>query len=112
VLIAGGLGKGQDFSPLARPIARHARAVVLIGQDRQRLREGIAVAALDAGVSIEEEASLERAVERAFALSRPGDAVLLSPACASLDMFRDYGHRAQVFKAAVRELMMEAGQPC
>lgn len=112
VLIAGGLGKGQDFSPLAVPVARHARAVVLIGQDRERLRAAIEKAALDAGVGIEEEPTLESAVERAFALAEEGDAVLLSPACASLDMFRDYGHRAQVFAGAMRELMTEAGQPC
>jgi UDP-N-acetylmuramoylalanine--D-glutamate ligase len=112
VLIAGGLGKDQDFAPLAQPIARHARAVVLIGRDKDQIRAAVEKEATAAGVLLEDAASLVEAVERAAAMAQSGDAVLLSPACASLDMFRDYVHRAEVFKAAVHELMMEAGQPC
>ncbi|MBS0555320.1 MAG: UDP-N-acetylmuramoyl-L-alanine--D-glutamate ligase [Proteobacteria bacterium] len=100
VLIAGGDGKGQDFSPLADALARHARAVVLIGRDAARIE-----AAIDGcGVPLEHAADLDRAVERAHALAQPGDVVLLSPACASLDMFRNYAHRAEVFITAVRRL--------
>jgi UDP-N-acetylmuramoylalanine--D-glutamate ligase len=100
VLIAGGDGKGQDFSPLRAAAAAHARAVVLIGRDA-----GLIEAALQgAGVSLVRCATLEQAVEKGFALALPGDAVLLSPACASWDMFRNYAHRAEVFIAAVREL--------
>lgn len=100
VLIAGGDGKGQDFRPLAEVVARHARAVVLIGRDAPRIE-----AALEAvGASSERAATLETAVGRANALAQSGDAVLLSPACASLDMFRNYVHRAEVFVAAVRAL--------
>jgi UDP-N-acetylmuramoylalanine--D-glutamate ligase len=112
VLIAGGVGKDQDFTPLANPIARRARAVLLIGRDRDRIRAAISKAATAAEVPIEDAPSLEAAVQRAAALAEPGDAVLLSPACASLDMFRDYVHRSAVFVESVRELMMEAGQPC
>ncbi|HEX6829645.1 MAG TPA: UDP-N-acetylmuramoyl-L-alanine--D-glutamate ligase, partial [Burkholderiales bacterium] len=104
VLIAGGDGKGQDFSPLAPAVLRHARAVVLIGRDAGRI-----AAALNNGrVPLHHAASLEQAVELAAGLARPGDAVLLSPACASFDMFRNYAHRAEVFVAAVRAL---AGRP-
>lgn len=100
VLIAGGDGKGQDFAPLAAPVSAHARTVVLIGRDG----EAIASALADCGVPLARSRSLEEAVEAAFHASQPGDAVLLSPACASYDMFRDYVHRAEVFVAAVREL--------
>jgi len=102
VLIAGGDGKGQDFSPLQAPVAQHARAVVLIGRDA-----GVIAAALqDTGVQLEPAASLESAVVQAFNLAEPGDAVLLSPACASLDMFRNYVHRAEVFVQAVHDLQV------
>jgi UDP-N-acetylmuramoylalanine--D-glutamate ligase len=95
VLILGGEGKGQDFSPLQDPVARHATKVLLIGRD----------AALIAKVVPGEHcASLEEAVEKAAALARPGEAVLLSPACASFDMFRDYRHRGEVFAQAVKRL--------
>ncbi|MGD9946615.1 MAG: Mur ligase family protein, partial [Burkholderiaceae bacterium] len=99
-LIAGGDGKGQDFAPLAPAVARHAAAVYLIGRDAPRLREALA----ETGVPLVDCESLEQAVERAAGEAVLGDAVLLSPACASLDMFRNYEHRAQVFVAAVREL--------
>ena len=100
VLIAGGDGKGQDFSPLAPVAARSARAVVLIGRDAPRIASALA----EGGVAALRAEALEKAVEMAFALAQPGDAVLLSPACASFDMFRDYTHRAEVFIAAVRRL--------
>jgi len=100
VLIAGGDGKGQDFTPLAAPVAERARRVLLIGRDAQR----IARALEPSGVPLELCDSLEQAVARAAACARPGDAVLLSPACASFDMFRDYRHRGEVFAAAVRSL--------
>jgi UDP-N-acetylmuramoylalanine--D-glutamate ligase len=100
VLIAGGDGKGQDFSPLAAPVKRFARKVLLIGRDA-----GLIEAALtDCAIPTERCASLEEAVEKAARDSRPGDAVLLSPACASFDMFRDYRHRGEVFCAAVKRL--------
>lgn len=98
VLIAGGEGKGQDFSPLHDAIKNHARAVVLIGRDREQ----IAHALKGTGVAIERAATMEEAVRCARAASQSGDVVLLSPACASFDMFNNYGHRGDVFAAAVR----------
>jgi UDP-N-acetylmuramoylalanine--D-glutamate ligase len=95
VLILGGEGKGQDFAPLAEPVRRFARQVLLIGRDAPLIEKVIPG---------ERCASLEEAVEKAARAARPGDAVLLSPACASFDMFRDYRHRGEVFAAAVRSL--------
>ncbi|WP_426195709.1 UDP-N-acetylmuramoyl-L-alanine--D-glutamate ligase [Massilia sp. DWR3-1-1] len=106
VLIAGGDGKGQDFSPLAEPAARYVRAVVLIGRDAPKLRAAFEPAAID----IVDCRNLPEAVLRAAALARSGDCVLLSPACASLDMFTSYAHRAQVFIDAVRQLALDQGQ--
>ncbi|MCV2218379.1 UDP-N-acetylmuramoyl-L-alanine--D-glutamate ligase [Thauera sp. Sel9] len=100
VLIAGGDGKGQDFSPLAPAVAGRARAVLLIGRDAARIEAALA----GAGVPLEHAADLDAAVGRAAELAQQGDAVLLSPACASFDMFRGYAHRAEVFIAAVRRL--------
>jgi len=100
VLIAGGDGKGQDFSPLRDAVARHARAVVLIGRDRDR----IAAAIESTGVVLVRASDMHEAVRATLALAHAGDAVLLSPACASFDMFRDYEHRAQVFVDEVRAL--------
>jgi UDP-N-acetylmuramoylalanine--D-glutamate ligase len=100
VIILGGDGKGQDFSPLKQAVARHARAAVLIGRDGPLIEKAIGVA----GVAIESAGDMDDAVRRAHALAKPGDVVLLSPACASFDMFRNYEHRAQVFIAAVRAL--------
>jgi len=100
VLIAGGDGKGQDFSPLLPAVKQHARAVVLIGRDSP----AIARALEGSGVPVVRAASMEDAVLTAFHLAREGDAVLLSPACASFDMFRNYGHRGEVFATAARRL--------
>jgi UDP-N-acetylmuramoylalanine--D-glutamate ligase len=100
VLIAGGDGKGQDFAPLREPVARNARAVVLIGRDGPR----IGAALQGSGVPLLEAESMEEAVQVAFGAASRGDAVLLSPACASFDMFRNYAHRAEVFVAAVHAL--------
>jgi UDP-N-acetylmuramoylalanine--D-glutamate ligase len=99
VLIAGGQGKGQDFAPLAAALRGRVRHAVLIGQDAGRLATALAGAC-----SCEFAASMPAAVAAAAAAARPGEAVLLSPACASLDMFRDYNHRGDVFAACVREL--------
>lgn len=101
VLIAGGDGKGQDFAPLAAPVSATAREVVLIGRDA----DAIATALAGCGVSISRARTMDEAVEVAFEASRPGDAVLLSPACASYDMFRNYVHRAEMFVAAVQSLV-------
>lgn len=100
LLIAGGVGKGQEFGPLAQPVAEHARRVFLIGEDARRIEAAIA----PSGVPIENCQSLEAAVAGAARGARAGDIVLLSPACASFDMFRDYKHRGEVFAAAVRAL--------
>jgi len=104
VLIAGGDGKGQDFSPLKPVVAGHARAVVLIGCDAGK----IAAALQDSGIPLQAATDMAEAVRLAAAAAQPGDAVLLSPACASFDMFRNYAHRAEVFVAAVRGLQREA----
>jgi UDP-N-acetylmuramoylalanine--D-glutamate ligase len=106
VLIAGGDGKGQEFDPLAEPVSRYVRAVVLIGRDAPQLRSAIG----PAGVDMIDCATLPEAVQQAASLAQPGDAVLLSPACASLDMFTSYAHRAQVFVDCVRELALDKGQ--
>jgi UDP-N-acetylmuramoylalanine--D-glutamate ligase len=106
VVILGGDGKGQDFSPLAAPIGRQARAVALIGRDAGTIETALA----DTGVPMQRLDSLEAAVNWCFEQAHEGDAVLLSPACASLDMFRNYAHRAEVFVAAVRELAVERGE--
>ena len=100
VLIAGGDGKGQDFAPLAPAVASRARGVVLIGRDGPAIARALATA----GVPLATEPTMEAAVQAAFAMARPGDAVLLSPACASFDMFRNYGHRGEAFAAAARAL--------
>ena len=99
VLIAGGDGKGQDFSPLAAVAAR-ARAVVLIGRDANLISRVLE----PTGVNLLRAGDMSEAVEVAYNAARPGDAVLLSPACASYDMFRSYVHRAEVFVAAVSQL--------
>jgi len=105
VVILGGDGKGQDFSPLAEPVARHARAVATIGRDAQAVEDAI----VQAGIAIQRHDTLEAATRWAFTRAHAGDAVLLSPACASLDMFRNYAHRAEVFVNEVRAMAAEAG---
>jgi UDP-N-acetylmuramoylalanine--D-glutamate ligase len=106
LLIAGGDGKGQEFAPLAAPISRYVRAVLLIGRDAPAIR-----AALEpTGVPCFDLSGLPEAVRRASGLAKSGDVVLLSPACASLDMFTNYAHRAQVFVDAVRDIALEKGQ--
>ncbi|HHT8900092.1 TPA: UDP-N-acetylmuramoyl-L-alanine--D-glutamate ligase [Burkholderia cenocepacia] len=105
VLIAGGDGKGQDFAPLVAPVARWCRAVMLIGRDAPAIRDTLA----ETGVPLVDHATLEGAVHAAADLAEPGDAVLLSPACASLDMFTNYAHRAEVFRAAVDEIAIDKG---
>ncbi|HXC08192.1 MAG TPA: UDP-N-acetylmuramoyl-L-alanine--D-glutamate ligase [Steroidobacteraceae bacterium] len=99
VMIAGGLGKGQDFTPLAQAFRGKVRHVVLIGKDAPTL-----AAALEGVCPTQIAASMQEAVFAAAHAAQAGDTVLLSPACASFDMFRDYGHRGDVFAAAVREL--------
>ena len=100
ILIAGGVGKGQDFAPLSKPVGEHARMVCLIGEDASRIEAAIA----PSGVRSERCISLEDAVSRASREARQYEAVLLSPACASFDMFRDYKHRGEAFAAAVAAL--------
>ena len=105
VVILGGDGKGQDFAPLFNPVSHHARAVVLIGRDAPLLRQALQ----DSGVPLHDAASVPDAVALCHQLAQSGDAVLLSPACASLDMFRHYAHRAEVFVDAVQALAIEHG---
>ena len=100
VLIAGGEGKSQDFSPLAPAVRNAARAVVLIGRDARRIEAALQ----GAGVPVLRAGSMDEAVALAASEARPGDAVLLSPACASFDMFRNYRHRGEVFRDAVQRL--------
>ena len=110
VVILGGEGKGQDFAPLAAPVAQHARAVALIGRDAGAIEAALAAHPGAAGVPRARHGTLQEAVRWCVDQARPGDAVLLSPACASLDMFRHYGHRAEVFAQAVRDLAAERGE--
>jgi UDP-N-acetylmuramoylalanine--D-glutamate ligase len=100
LLIAGGDGKGQDFTPLAAALSGKTRLVLLIGRDAPAIE-----AALAGQVATERCATLEDAVIAAARAAQPGDTVLLSPACASLDMFRDYAHRGEVFADAVRRMV-------
>jgi UDP-N-acetylmuramoylalanine--D-glutamate ligase len=105
VVILGGEGKGQDFSPLADPVQRFARGVVLIGRDAPVIREALQ----GTDVPLHDAADMHAAVAQAAAIARSGDAVLMSPACASFDMFDNYGHRAEVFVQAVASLAEAAG---
>jgi UDP-N-acetylmuramoylalanine--D-glutamate ligase len=111
IVILGGDGKGQDFGPLRDPVCRHARAVALIGRDADAIGAVLQGAESPNGqaLHIAAHASLEAATRWAFEQAVPGDAVLLSPACASLDMFRNYAHRAEVFIAAVHEVAADRG---
>ena len=100
VLIAGGLGKGADFRMLREPLQGRVRTAVLIGQDAPLIES-----ALQGAVATRRADSMENAVSLAAELAQPGDAVLLSPACASFDMFDGYDHRGEVFMDAVRRLL-------
>jgi UDP-N-acetylmuramoylalanine--D-glutamate ligase len=99
-IVLGGDGKGQDFSPLKAALAKHGRAVALIGRDAAAIETAIAGCA----VPMQHAADMTAAVRWLAAQAQPGDCVLLSPACASLDMYRNYAHRAQAFIDAVKEL--------
>jgi len=101
ILIAGGDGKGQDFSPLKDAVARQARALVLIGRDADRIAQAVS----GADVPLVRARDMDEAVRAGHEHAREGDAVLLSPACASFDMFRNYEHRAQAFVQAVHKLV-------
>ncbi len=105
VVILGGEGKAQDFAPLAQPVARYVRAVVLIGRAAAQIRDVLAAT----GVTLVDVHTMQDAVAQASTLARSGDAVLLSPACASFDMFDNYVHRARAFVAAVAEAASAAG---
>jgi len=105
VVILGGDGKGQDFSPLAKPVARYARGVILMGQDKASIRHQLQ----DTGVPLQDAQDMQQAVEKASLIAQQGDAVLLSPACASLDMYNSYVHRAEVFCQVVKDLAQAAG---
>ncbi len=105
VVILGGEGKGQDFTPLAEPVKRFACGVVLIGRDAPIIREALK----GTDVAMHDATDMHDAVEQAAAMARSGDAVLMSPACASFDMFDNYGHRAEVFVLAVASLAEAAG---
>ena len=105
VIILGGEGKGQDFTPLAEPVKRFARGVVLIGRDAPVIREALQ----GTDVAMHDATDMHDAVEQAAAMARSGDAVLMSPACASFDMFDNYGHRAEVFCQAVARVAEAAG---
>ena len=114
LVILGGDGKGQDFTPLLQPLVQHARAVALIGRDAAHIQNTLqsdpAAAALPRQLfDALDVASMDAAVAWCLAQARPGDAVLLSPACASLDMFKNYAHRAHVFAAAVQALAADRG---
>lgn len=108
ILIAGGDGKGQDFSPLCAPVSKYVKAIFLIGKDADLLQTAL----METAVQQEKQASLEAAVQAAAAIAEAGDIVLLSPACASMDMFKNYAHRAQVFVDQVREIALDRGEVC
>lgn len=99
VLIIGGKDKGGDFSALRRDIRARVRTLVLIGESKDKIRKG-----LEGAAPIVETGSMKEAVARSFAAARSGDVVLLAPACASFDWFRNYEQRGRVFKSAVRGL--------
>jgi UDP-N-acetylmuramoylalanine--D-glutamate ligase len=105
VVILGGEGKGQDFSPLCESIDHYARAVVLMGRDAPQISKQLS----ECKVPQHQAGDLEEAVRWAQSQAQAGDAVVLSPACASFDMFRNYEHRAEVFRQIVHDLMQEGG---
>ncbi len=103
IWLAGGVGKGADFSPLAEPLARCARLALLFGEDRGRIAK-----ALSPQVTVREVENLAQAMEAAFAIAKPGDCVLLSPACASFDQFSGYQARGEAFRHWVEHKAAEA----
>ena len=105
VMILGGDGKGQDFGPLLAPVRQHVRAVATIGRDAEAIEQAL----LGAGITVERHETLQAATRWAFTRAHAGDAELLSPACASLDMFRNYAHRAPVFCDEVRAIAADGG---
>ncbi len=108
VIILGGDGKGQDFSPLAAPVKEFCRAVVLIGRDAPKIEQAIS----GTGVATSHAKDMKEAVRQCRAFAKEGDVILLSPACASWDMFRDYADRSAQFIENAREIAMEEGCPC
>lgn len=106
VLIAGGIAKGQDFGPLTQALARKVRHVLLIGQDAALIQSALSAS----GIESEILSDMTAAVRTAFARAQPGQVVLLSPACASFDMFKGYGHRGEVFMGEVAELALTLGE--
>ena len=112
IVILGGDGKGQDFTPLAEPLGRYARAVALIGRDAEAIGQVVAQAPTLSGQPLlaQRFETLEDATRWCFAQASAGDAVLLSPACASLDMFKNYAHRAQVFIDTVQAMAADSGE--
>ena len=105
LLIAGGTDKGSDLTPMLDPLRKRARTMVLIGKAADRFDRFFR-----GKVPVERAATLEEAVRRCAEAARPGDTVLFSPACASFDQFRDYVHRGEVFREAVRALDKEAAR--
>ena len=105
MLIAGGDGKGQDFAPLVPAVKAHARAVVLIGRDAP----AIAAALAETNVPMANATSMQEAVEASYSLAHSGDALLISPPCPSLDMFRNYAHRGDVLAEAARAIAGREG---
>ncbi len=99
ILIAGGLDKGGDYAPLRRPLGEKVKLAILNGAARDKM-----AAALEGATQIELVATLSEAVEHAAREARPGDTVLLSPACSSFDQFKDYAERGNVYKELVRAL--------
>jgi len=105
-LIAGGVGKGQDFEPLVPVIKRHVSAVILIGQDGPLLSQVLAPSEVPCVLARD----MQHAVALAFEHAQEGDAIVLSPACASFDMFNNYPHRGQVFVGTVMDLALDQGE--
>ncbi len=103
VLIAGGDGKGQDFAPLRAEVDAHCRALLLIGRDAPAIERALG----GTRSTVEQAGTLEKAVARAMRLAQPGDAVLLSPACASLDQFANYVERGERFASLIRDHLQE-----
>jgi UDP-N-acetylmuramoylalanine--D-glutamate ligase len=105
ILIAGGDGKGADFSPLAEPVRRYVKRLVLLGRDAPLLEQALVDSA-----PVVRVVDMTEAVTAAMAVAVPGDTVLLAPACASLDMYRNYSARGEAFAIAARSLAAAEGR--